>query len=423
MLSKFFTNSFVVKEIDNDAMPPLFCGTIINVLVLLYFVNKKINIKEKIMSFLIIIMFLLSFYFTNINLLWTLGNIPAFYLYRYAFCFIFMYVIIAHKSFENIKYGLNFWKIIFCIVFYEIIGFLVLNYNLGVANKTWVKIDMIFALIFGIFIWLCTLNIENAKIKLNILLKRYSLSIISVIIFIITISELIINATFSMKILREETSKMGIEDYIKLINLYDYKYSKLQEKDNELYRIEDKYRMNTNDAIVFGFNGINYSGSTFSRKLYLFLRRFGYSKQHVMIISDIGNTKTADMLLGIKYIMNTENKIGVKNYKEQNLADNFIIYENPYALNLGFTVSENVIEDVKIDETNAFVNQNNFLKNITNLEEDIFTSQKGKINKITNNLIADDKKYTVINEDEERSLIYEFEIEKEEEAYLYIWRR
>lgn len=103
LISKFMTNSFNLEEIENKAMPPLFCGVLANVLVIAYFLNSKIKIKEKIMSFLFIAIFIISFYIKGINLLWSMGNIPAWYIYRYAFCFTFMYIIMARKGLSNIK--------------------------------------------------------------------------------------------------------------------------------------------------------------------------------------------------------------------------------------------------------------------------------------------------------------------------------
>lgn len=97
LMSKFATNSFDLEEIKNSAMPPVFCGILANVLMLSYFFNGKIKIREKILSLLLLILFIISFYIKGINLLWSMGNIPAWYIYRYAFCFSFMYIIFAKK--------------------------------------------------------------------------------------------------------------------------------------------------------------------------------------------------------------------------------------------------------------------------------------------------------------------------------------
>lgn len=97
VISKFYTNAFDIEEVKNFAMPPLFCGILANVLVISYFLNEKIKLKEKVLSLIVLIIFTLSFYIKGINLLWSMGNIPAWYIYRYAFCFTFFYIILAKK--------------------------------------------------------------------------------------------------------------------------------------------------------------------------------------------------------------------------------------------------------------------------------------------------------------------------------------
>lgn len=97
LILKFFTSSFTIEEIKNNAMPPVFCGVLANFLVISYFLNSKIKIKEKMLSFFILGIFILSFYIKGINILWSIGNIPAWYIYRYAFCFSFIYIILAKK--------------------------------------------------------------------------------------------------------------------------------------------------------------------------------------------------------------------------------------------------------------------------------------------------------------------------------------
>ena len=97
LISKFFTNSFNIDEIQNEAMPPLFCGVFANLLVMLYFLNNKIKLKEKILSLIVLAIFIVSFYINGLNVLWTIGNQPAWYKYRYAFMFTFMYILMARK--------------------------------------------------------------------------------------------------------------------------------------------------------------------------------------------------------------------------------------------------------------------------------------------------------------------------------------
>ena len=319
-----------------------------------------------------------------------------------------MYIIIAHRSFENIKTGLKIWKIILVFIIYELIAAIVLIFELGPSVKLWVIVDMVLGFIFALSV--C---------KYNLGFKERFEKIISVIILFLILTELCINSFYSMKEIQEKSSMTEMEYYVSLTNFYDYLYGKLKESDNSLYRIENRYRINRNDGLVFGYNGISYSGSTYSKNLYNFLANMGYACQHVVISSDMGNTRVSDMLLGIKYVMNTEQKVGIKNYEDLKIDDNITIYKNPYTLGLGYSVSSNILEKIETKNSNAFDYQNKLMKSLTNLEEDIFVKHQGRIQEKTQNLTKDGIKFCVIDEKEEAKISYEFEVEKEEEAYIY----
>ena len=267
---------------------------------------------------------------------------PAFYIYRYAFGFVFMYIIVAHRSFENLKEGIKTWKIGLALAIYELISIFVLIFAIGRAVRFWVIFDMILGAAFCICIWVCRLNLK----------KCFKKAILGIIVLLILI-ELCINSAYSMKEMKDKSSGAEMEYYVSLSSFFDYLYTKVKDLDNSVYRLENRYKINKNDGLVFGVNGINYSGSTYSKKLYDFLSEFGYSCQHVVVSSEIGNTRVSDMLLGIKYIMNTDKKIAIKNYKEYKIDDNIIIYKNPYNLSLGYSVNDKILNEIKSDNSNA----------------------------------------------------------------------
>ncbi len=245
IFSRFFTNQFNFEEIKNYAMPILFCGILTNILCILYFTNSKISIKEKILTLLVFAIFIASFYIKGVNLIWSLGNSPAWYKYRYTFCFIFIYIITAYRSFENIKQGTNYLKIILTTAVCEIIGILVIKLNLGVINENYIKYDLILTLIFGIMLLLYKANFK-AKIA----------CIIPIIIAVLSISNLIVNANANVKIIMDNASKNQYDQYKVLSSYFDSNIQSLSEKDNSIYRVETRDRLSTNDGINFGFKRI-----------------------------------------------------------------------------------------------------------------------------------------------------------------------
>ena len=170
-------------------------------------------------------------------------------------------------------------------------------------------------------------------------------------------------------------------------------------------------KITENDALNFGYNGITYFGSTYSEKSHLFLEKLGYTKYHVNIKCDGDNTKTADMLLGIKYVIVPPGRKTYKNYKtayeEIYIENNVKIYENPYTLSLGYAVNKEIF-NVNMDNKNTFEIQNEILKSATGIDEDVYIKHVGEIEN-TNQKVEEGSK-----------IVYEFKVQNTGNIYLYL---
>lgn len=405
VLSAFFMNGFDFQDLGDGGLPTLFCGTLINILVMLFFTNNKITLKEKIMTVLVFWVFAISFYVYEFNILWTLGNKPACFQSRYAFCYIFMCIIVARKYFENVDDKNSSLKIFVIWLIYEIAAFFVLKFNLGTISKWAVIIDMCIASVFCICLFVRTINFSSTNLKI----KKSSLKIVSCVVLFFVILEMTINTTHNMKETKRSTV-LSAKRYSDMIDVVADIDNSLKDIDSSIYRIQSKYRINANDALGFNFNNINFSGSTYSKSLYELLINLGYSQEHVTIGSDIGGTKASNMLLGVKYIIDDGKANWLKGYnKKGKTGKGFEIYENPYALSLGFTVSEEILEEINNDNI-AFDNQNALLKKMTKIDENVYTKHKGEL-------------INYQEDDDNKKIVYEFKVEKSENIYFYALRK
>lgn len=304
-----------------------------------------------------------------------------------------------------------------------------MKFDLGVANKLWVRIDMILALIFGIIIEIGKRDFSNVKNKIEVTLgekkwclpslKKYTSKIVIILIFLISITNIIVNDIYTMGILKKSSGPTNIEDYEFTKKYYENRHKKITEYDDGVFRTTSMTRTGLNDGILFGDHGINHSSSTYSKSLHNFLYKFGYSTEHVLVSNDMGNTKAMDMLFGIKY--NLDLTKNTDKSSEIEIDDRIKIYKNPYALSLGFMTSKGVLEDIEFDSYDALKNQNMLLKKIANLDEDIYVKNNGKITeKIENLRKNDEENYIKINKEEPGKAVYEFEIEQNREIYFYI---
>lgn len=411
LISKFFTGSFNIQEIQNFGMPPLFCGVFVNLLVLLYFMNSKIKIREKIASFAFLCIFFISFYFEGINNLWSMGNKPAWYMYRYSFCFSFILIFFAFKAFENLKEGTKIWHIILAIFVYHIVGILAIKFKLKTINGLFARVDMILALVFGII-----LILKKSEIKIY---KKPITKVLAVILLIISSGNIIVNAGHSMKILQEEGSRNTLSHLKTLLDFNENRFDQMKSEDSSIYREEAGVRLTANDGLAFGANKVDFSGSTYSKELYDFLIKLGFSSEHVSVASDTGNTKTMDMLLGVKYLS--------KVYYMKETKDYEVIYkdelesrvQNPYALSLAFGVPKTVLNETNVNTKNTFEYQNKIMQNISGIEEEIFVKAEN-VQRTLSNLEITQGKFVRQNKEQPGRICYNIKVVQNDDIYLYL---
>ena len=107
-ISDFIFNHFTgvnrtVFASDTLPLPNVYPGMLTLVLILLIFMNKKINLKFKIMSLLIILFFFFSFNVTTLDFVWHAFHVPNDLPYRYSFIYVFVLVTLGYYSILRIK--------------------------------------------------------------------------------------------------------------------------------------------------------------------------------------------------------------------------------------------------------------------------------------------------------------------------------
>ena len=151
------------------------------------------------------------------------------------------------------------------------------------------------------------------------------------------------------------------------------------------------------------------------------LEKLGIQSTHVHVTYNPADTKTSDMLLGIKYLVTSPSYELLKEYdveyEEIFIASNLKIYKNPFYLSLGYGVNKEIL-NTNMNNDNTFELQNKILKNMTGIQEDVYTEHKGIMNKNVNGFETEKNKYKKINDN--AKITYEFTIENTETAYVYI---
>lgn len=246
VLGAFKPSSY--STLDYYASPNIFCGSIVLILVLIWLLLGKKHIKERIASFLILVIYFLSFIIAPLDRIWHGFRDPVGFPVRYAFTFVFFMICFALRGYRTLA---------------------------GFERKEY---KSLFSLIFTLFI-----GYTYIEMYIN---GSYILS------------RLAIEDRFSNRdeYVRTVDSVETVLDYEREINTFDYS------------RTSKNFNYSRFDGALFGYDGIERFSSSYNYALSEFLKDIGFgTSRHT--ISDRGITPPVASLLDVGYFMSWHNDI------------------------------------------------------------------------------------------------------------------
>ena len=344
--SKFIIGAFSLDQL-NSGPPNIYCGIITIFLVFLYFNNKKIDNRERVGYILLLSILGISYIIIPFNLIFHMLQEPVWFTFRDAFLFSFTLIIVAAKSLEVIeKIEFNdFFKTNLLLIFIII---LLCNFNLPTYTDKKAIITIFFLVLTSTIIYY--LYKKNSK-----LLK---------VLFVISISiELILNGyliTRQMNYVNKSTYQEYVKEIEPIINKY-------KASNKEFYRIKNNWQRTQNDSFLYNYEGYTHYSSLNGKSNKEFLTNYGIRDS-----IDPGNSTDISIvmqsLLGIKYyISQSNNPLQNKEWYDK-IEGNILM--NKYYLNIGY-VSNRKILDLNITAS-PIKNQNNLIKAISGIQDDIF---------------------------------------------------
>ncbi len=308
----FILGDYQDIELLNEHNFYLHTSIIMAPLIYLYFTNKKISIREKVFSLLMFLGLILSISCNYVNYMWH-GFVPtSFFNGRYTFMFILFMLLIGLSALANLENK--------HLLHYLIIAFLLIGGTILLGEFTTFNVIKLVLLI------------------LLLIIIKYKISPIFFLSLIIL--ELSINGYLYLDrfhFMSKEKSQYDEEKAIEFIKNYD---------DSAFYRIEDNSTDSSNFPIRYNYNGIDYFMSTVKKPIVNFLIKMdnnnhAYTKN---TISYNGANVILSSLLNVKYHVETKGLTNNDYYKLSHIKDNIAVYQNPYALSLGFMVNSDILK-------------------------------------------------------------------------------
>lgn len=349
--SKIIIGGFSIDQLAVGT-PNIYCGIITILLVFLYFNDKNINNREKTGYILLLFILGLSFIIVPLNLIFHMLQQPVWFTFRNSFLFSFCLIIIAAKELETTKsFEFNsFFKTILLLSFIIIIFS---NLNLPTYSDKKVILTIILLIINSIMIYL--LYKKETKIMKIVFMMFISL-------------ELIINGYLIVNQLDYVTK----ESYQQVIEKVEPLINKYKSSNTNFYRIKNDIQRTTNDSFLYNYEGYTHYSSLNNKTNQEFLTNYGI-RDSIAPENSTDISIVMQSLLGIKYYMYNPKQMPNQNIEWYKQLEPGVL-KNEYDLSLGYASSEN-IKNLKITNS-PLVNQNNLIKAIADVEEDVFKKKK-----------------------------------------------
>lgn len=347
---KLTLGSFLNGDIEYGT-PNVYVTLFIYLNAILYFLNNKIKLKERITNLIIFIFFLLSMSFNFLDFFWQMMQMPIWYPVRYAFIFDFFLILLAFKNFQNYE-KISIKKLILTFILLTtliVIGFFTsgnLNDPINITPKVIYLVISIIFLIYYLFI-------QNSKD-----LKKF--------LILILIIELTANTFVTIKNVGNTNQKSKFE-----INYQNNKEIINKINDNNLfYKVSFDDRTIKNNGLLIDYNDMNLFSSLRNQNVYTLIKKvFGLLTIDNCNTNYFYNNPVVNAIFNIKYYI-TKNNIDY--YNLLTTSNGYNIYQNQDATNIGFMTNKDIL-NLKITD--------NYLDNLNNLVK--------TINKDDNNIIKE----------------------------------
>lgn len=323
-----------------SGLPLLYCGTLVLLLVPVYFASRGIRIREKLASLGLLAVFVLSMICSPTDLIWHGFQAPNWLNYRYSFMLCLLLLTLAYKGIGNLsRVGSKFviGTCGFWIAFAAVCNKLTFDSYL-VSEQALETLETVWLTIFAVVI-LGTLLCLLVRVRP----PKQRESVAGILLTAVCL-ELFCNGIFCMMKLDEDVSYATYSSYHDYIGDLSPIVEQVKEYDPGFYRMEKRALRKYNDNMALGIRGLAGSTSTLHADAIAFLCSMGYaSRSHFS--QYLGGTPVSDSLLGIRYWIDSNKTPTLSHYSTVVAStDAYTAYQNPYALSLAYGVDASITE-------------------------------------------------------------------------------
>lgn len=318
---------FVETEQGLDHWPNIYAGALVFLLLPLYFMNRKIELREKIVNGLLLVFFYLSFSVNILNFIWHGFHYPNSLPCRQSFIYIFLILVLCYEAWlhraassakeVNASFGI---AIAFLLVAQKVVTDDAIHFSVFYLSG-------LFVLLYYGFLYT-----ERTRTK-----RAHHWTVLAMLVIVS------VEATLNMAVTSVTTTSRTAyvsdnKDVEKLVQA-------VRAEDDSFYRFEKITRKTKDDGAWMNFPSVSLFSSTAYAHCSDFFKRMGMESS-TNAYSITGSTPLMNMLMSVKYGIYSEEpqapgEMGLSYIASSGMTS---IYQTEFALPLGYMLSASVLD-------------------------------------------------------------------------------
>lgn len=357
IMSKLYTGASSVTQTRFGGLPNIYVGIPLLSFLPLYFFNRNISLRKRLLSAGLILVFLASFRINALYYAWHGFEQPTWYEARFSFLLCFLLIDSSWQGFSRLRELSQ--KRMRLLSACAAAGFLMLTYFLFrnltvdyVAYKTVALDAAVFAASSAALVLLAAGKLKRLCVLLLCGMQAACL---------------LLNCYYPIVRLRE-VNAIDAPVYEEQVKQKQSLVDRVQAADGGVYRMETNVQITLNDPLLFHYAGLTNSGSDIDWDTLAFTTPLGMQRNDYSAWYGGGEGPVLESVLGVKYVLRNDDLALAplpESYRPLWTENGVTGFENTLVLPLAYMVPA---ETAKMHDYNPFVNQNELLSDLTGEE-------------------------------------------------------
>ena len=366
IFSKLFTGANSVLE-EVQGLPNIFCGILVVALVILFFMNREIDLRRRRAAGAVLGFYLLTFYLHALTLVMHGGTHTNWFPYRYSYVFSFLLIGLAAEEFSWLP-KLTVRETKKCGVILLLASVLVFGTVYEFISGGTVVLDLALLALMWVVWYLRKTRPERFRARWFALLLA-----------LLVCGNLFANFMISIQKLQEDAAgwELDLETYRGNTLVAGGLIDGIKNAEEGFFRMEKDFSESASvgaDPYLYGYHGVSHSGPTERMFVHKGLNKLGVNWFDMRHWYSGGIPAATDTLLGLKYLLSDRDLEAEKDYQRRVDFDGTDIYYNENALNAA------ILADAEITAvepgSDVFKNLNAVWKAMAGGTKAIFTEEK-----------------------------------------------